>query len=127
MEPVAGVLLAPLLLGATAYANYLTDTYGSTANFWALGIHVTSWLAQFVGHGIFEGRAPALADNLMQAIILAPLFVWMEILFYFGYRPELKSRLEKGVEGEIAKYKGSKAKRNGGAVNGQQNGISVRS
>lgn len=74
-------------------------------NYWAGGIHIASWLAQFVGHGAFEGRAPALLDNLVQAFLLAPLFVWMEILFFFGYRPELKSRYDKSVEKEIAAFR----------------------
>ncbi|KAL9611805.1 MAG: hypothetical protein Q9167_003573 [Letrouitia subvulpina] len=107
MEPVAGGFLAPLMLGGTAYAKYLTSLYGQTANYWALGIHVASWIAQFIGHGIFEGRAPALLDNLVQALFLAPFFVWMEILFYFGYRPELKGRLDKAVEKEIQRSRNS--------------------
>lgn len=74
-------------------------------NYWAGAIHIVSWLAQFVGHGKFEGRAPALLDNLVQALLLAPLFVWIEILFFFGYRPELKARMEKNVEIEIAKFR----------------------
>ena len=125
MEPVAGGLLAPLLLGATAYANYFTATYGMTANYWALGLFVTSWIAQFVGHGIFEGRAPALLDNLIQALFLAPFFVWMEILFYFGYRPGLKARIDKAVEQEIQKHKRSKAPGNGTAINSNTNGAVV--
>lgn len=83
------------------------------ANYWAGAIHVVSWLAQFVGHGVFEGRAPALLDNLVQAFLLAPLFVWMEVLFYLGYRPELKARYHQSVEKEIAafnKQKGNAAK-----------------
>ncbi|KAL2003912.1 hypothetical protein VTN02DRAFT_1608 [Thermoascus thermophilus] len=108
LEPVAGGILAPLLIAATAYVNYLTSTYPPTISYWAAGIHVVSWLAQFVGHGKFEGRAPALLDNLIQAFLLAPLFVWMEILFSLGYRPELKSRLDKAVEEEIAKFRKQK-------------------
>ena len=117
MEPVAGGLLAPLLLGGTAYANHLTSTYGMKANYIALGIHLFSWIAQFIGHGVFEGRAPALLDNLVQALFLAPFFVWMEILFAFGYRPELKARLDENVAKEIEKVKGEKgqAKTNGSA------------
>ena len=111
MEPVAGGMLAPLIIGGTVLGNYLTTTYGATANYWCLGIHVMSWIAQFIGHGVFEGRAPALMDNLVQALFLAPLFVWLEILFSLGYRPELKRRLDKSVEEEIEKFK--KAKRNG--------------
>ena len=118
MEPVAGGLLAPLLLGATTYSNHLTGTYGSTANYWALGLHVACWIAQFVGHGAFEGRAPALFDNLVQAFFLAPFFVWMEILFFLGYRPELKSRIDKAVSQEIQKFHKSRQQISGSAVNG---------
>jgi len=109
MEPVAGGVLAPLLLAGTAYCNYLTSTYGATANYWAIGIHLFSWVAQFIGHGVFEGRAPALLDNLVQAIFLAPFFVWLEILFYFGYRPELKGRLDKAVKADVTKFRQEKA------------------
>lgn len=119
MEPVAGAMLAPLLLGGTAYANHLTSTYGMEANKIAIGVHIVSWVAQFIGHGIFEKRAPALLDNLVQAIFLAPFFVWLEILFAFGYRPELKARLDESVAREIAKYRaqkeGKKVSSNGSA------------
>lgn len=119
MEPVAGSMLAPLILGGTAYANHLTSTYGQTANNWAIGLHIFSWVAQFVGHGVFEGRAPALLDNLVQALFLAPFFVWLEVLFAFGYRPELKSRLEKAVKGDISKFTAEKeAKKANGSANG---------
>ena len=121
MEPVAGGLLAPLLIAGTAYSNYLTKTYGSTANYVAGALFVASWIAQFVGHGVFEGRAPALLDNLMQALFLAPFFVWMEILFFLGYRPELKARLDKAVSAEVEKYQQSKrqGEPNGTPVNGK--------
>ncbi|KAJ6161791.1 hypothetical protein N7485_010021 [Penicillium canescens] len=105
LEPIAGGLLAPAVIAAAYYGNYFLGTYGNTVNYWAGGIHIVSWLAQFVGHGAFEKRAPALLDNLVQAILLAPLFVWMEVLFFFGYRPELQERFEKGVELEILKFR----------------------
>ena len=69
---------------------------------------MVAWLAQFVGHGKFEGRAPALLDNLLQAFLLAPLFVWMEILFFLGYRPELRARHHQSVEKEIAAFQSQK-------------------
>ena len=122
MEPVAGGLLAPLLLAGTAFSNYLTTTHGATANYWALGIFLISWIAQFVGHGVFEGRAPALLDNLVQALFLAPFFVWMEVLFFLGYRPELKSRVDKAVENEVEKFRKSKAQGNGIAKIASTNG-----
>jgi uncharacterized membrane protein YGL010W len=108
LEPVAGGLIAPLVIGSAAWGNYLLGQHGMIVNYWAAGIHIVCWLAQFVGHGIFEGRAPALLDNLVQALLLAPLFVWMEILFFFGYRPELKQRFDSNVEKEIAKFRQEK-------------------
>lgn len=125
MEPVAGAMLAPLLVSGTAYANHLTSAYGMKANYIAIGVHIVSWLVQFVGHGVFEGRAPALLDNLVQALFLAPFFVWLEILFLLGYRPELKARLDSSVEKEIAKFRSEKdAKKANGRVkaNGSANG-----
>lgn len=116
MEPVAGALLAPILIGSTAYANHLTSTYGATANSWAGAINIACWIAQFIGHGKFEGRAPALLDNLVQAIFLAPFFVWFEILFSLGYRPELKRRVDQAVEQEIQKFRKSKEKGQNGSA-----------
>ena len=31
----------------------------------AVTVHVLCWIAQFLGHGLAEGRAPALLDNLV--------------------------------------------------------------
>lgn len=121
LEPVAGTALAALLLASTAWANHLTSTYGMTANYWALGAHVASWVAQFIGHGKFEGRKPALLDNIFQAFFLAPLFVWLEVLFMLGYRPDLQQRIESLVKEDIAKFKASQKVNgtvNGSAVNG---------
>ncbi|RMZ90086.1 hypothetical protein DV736_g2685, partial [Chaetothyriales sp. CBS 134916] len=117
LEPVAGGLLSVLILVGTIYVNYLAAQYGMTANYWALGVHVASWIAQFIGHGKFEGRAPALLDNLFQAFFLAPLFVWLEILFAFGYRPELRYRVEMMVEQDIANFRSKKQQNVNGAVN----------
>jgi uncharacterized membrane protein YGL010W len=116
MEPVAGTMIAPILIGSTAFANHLTSTYGATANTWAGAINIACWIAQFVGHGNFEGRAPALLENLVQAIFLAPFFVWFEILFALGYRPELKRRIDKSVEQEIQRFKKSKEKGQNGSA-----------
>lgn len=113
LEPVAGFVLAAFCLGSTAFVNswHLRDP---TLTFQvALGVHVVSWIAQFIGHGVFEGRAPALLDNLVQAIFLAPMFVWLEMLFKLGYRRELQARVEKSVSKEIAKFQA--ASKNGKA------------
>lgn len=111
LEPVAGGALALICLAAAAATNYLRLQDSTSTNQIAIAVHVVCWIAQFVGHGAFEGRAPALLDNLFQAIFLAPLFVWLELLFIVGYRPELKKRVDKAVVAEIAKFRESKAKK----------------
>lgn len=45
----------------------------------------------------------------------------MEILFYLGYRPELKARLDNAVQQEVDKYQRSKKEANGKALNGSAN------
>jgi len=76
----------------------------------AIAVHIVAWIAQFIGHGVFEGRKPALLDNIVQAVFLAPLFVWLEFLFLLGYRPELQGRVAKKVQAELAKLKQAKSK-----------------
>ena len=109
LEPVVGAILLPVIFGWTAYANHLTTAYKQNATIAAIAVEIVSWILQFVGHGVFEGRAPALLDNLLQSLVLAPFFVFMEVLFKFGYRPELHKRVETAVEKEIAKFRAEKA------------------
>jgi uncharacterized membrane protein YGL010W len=116
LEPVAGSILAPILFSITAYAKHLTDKGSSLTGRTALAVHIVSWIAQFIGHGAFEHRAPALLDNLIGAGVLAPFFVWMEVLFKLGYRPELAARVEVMVQKEIAKFKAAKAAKANGTL-----------
>lgn len=119
LEPVAGTALLPLIIGWTAYSNHLTSTYTYNANAIGIAVEIFAWIAQFIGHGVYEGRAPALLDNLVQALVLAPFFVFMEALFKFGYRPELQKRVNDAVEKEIMKFASEKS--NGEVKNGKAN------
>eukprot|EP01098_Paradermamoeba_levis_P003753 TRINITY_DN1669_c0_g1_i1.p1 TRINITY_DN1669_c0_g1~~TRINITY_DN1669_c0_g1_i1.p1 ORF type:complete len:210 (-),score=65.02 TRINITY_DN1669_c0_g1_i1:46-675(-) len=104
LEPFAGVTFSVVL-----YLFWLSATYFqlTTPDAWqpALVANVVAWIAQFIGHGVFEGRRPTLIDNLVQALLLAPYFVWFEVLFFFGYRPELQKQVEKFIESRIVEWK----------------------
>jgi len=50
-------------------------------------IHAVSWIAQFVGHGFYEKRKPALFENIFLTMN-APVFINIEIMNYFGYKKE---------------------------------------
>jgi uncharacterized membrane protein YGL010W len=45
-----------------------------------------------VGH-VYEGRRPALADNLFQ-IFVAPIFLAAEVFFALGYKPALHAAVQ---------------------------------
>ncbi|KAG8218825.1 hypothetical protein J3R82DRAFT_4503 [Butyriboletus roseoflavus] len=109
LEPVAAILYAPQmilsLLSATAYA-YRPDGIRN-----AVIVQVVSWIAQFLGHGLAEGRAPALLDNIVGAFVLAPFFVHLELLFKLGYRPELHRQLKNDVGKEIANLRREQAEK----------------
>lgn len=46
------------------------------------------WSAQILGHHYYEGRRPALLDNLIQAFVSAPIFVVADTCFFFGFRQD---------------------------------------
>jgi 2-hydroxy fatty acid dioxygenase len=71
LEPVAGVLMLPFHLGVMYYAHTLPTQFPKDVIAkWAGALNVSAWIAQFMGHGFAEGRAPALLDNLFQVRIL---------------------------------------------------------
>merc|ERR1712021_107648 len=114
MEPFAGLIGAILVSILCITAAKLVGT-GATVGGHdilnvAIAIHVTAWILQFIGHGLFEGRAPALIDSWDQALLTAPLFVLMEILFFFGYRKDFYAKIMQEVESNISAFQQSKNK-----------------
>ncbi|KAG8923660.1 hypothetical protein FRC01_012507 [Tulasnella sp. 417] len=109
LDPVAGLLYVPemalSLLTATSFA-YRQDGVKNAAI-----LHAVSWIMQFIGHGVAEKRAPALLDNLLGALVLAPFFVHLEILFKLGYAPGLQKNVNNGIGVEIAKFRRAEAEK----------------
>lgn len=62
-----------------------------------LTLFITGWICQFIGHGVFEGKKPALLDNLMQSLVLAPYFILFELLFKLGFMPILHDQLDRDI------------------------------
>ncbi|KAH9883203.1 DUF962 domain-containing protein [Xylariomycetidae sp. FL2044] len=112
LEPVAGTGLALICLAGTALCHASLSQYPTLTNQVAVVLQAVCWLLQFISHAVFERRAPALLDNLLQALFLAPLFVWLDMLFKFGYRRELQARVEKAVQLEIFKFKANTSAKN---------------
>ena len=116
LDFVAGCLCVPLIWGLHYVSTFmLPRAFPADKVFQgALALHITAWIAQFAGHYIWEKRAPALFDSLLQAIFIAPFFVWLECLFALGYNKEFKSKVTNDAARDIAAFRqlNPKAKRN---------------
>jgi uncharacterized membrane protein YGL010W len=65
----------------------------SVAMTWFSALFVGGWALQLAGH-VFEGRKPALTDNLFQ-IFVAPIFLCAEVFFARGYKPDLHAAVQR--------------------------------
>jgi uncharacterized membrane protein YGL010W len=90
------VPLALAMLAVTAVLVFLgqriADLGGAQGWIWFGILFVGGWILQLVGH-VFEGRKPALADNLFQ-ILVAPIFLAAEVFFALGYKPALHQAVQ---------------------------------
>eukprot|EP00257_Ricinus_communis_P014415 XP_015572079.1 uncharacterized endoplasmic reticulum membrane protein C16E8.02 [Ricinus communis] len=89
LDNKAGIVAALLCFACWVGASFLSSSLGySLAWKVVLAAQLFCWTGQFIGHGVFEKRAPALLDNLTQAFLMAPFFVLLEVLQKaFGYEP----------------------------------------
>ena len=79
-----------VVMGALLWIGQQIAGQGAVTGWiWFGVLFVGGWILQLVGH-VFEGRRPALADNLFQ-IFVAPIFLCAEAFFALGYKPALHS------------------------------------
>jgi len=103
LEPVAALIYLPeFLLSLATAQSFVHRPHGLQ---YATAVHAASWVMQFIGHGKFEGRQPALLDNIVGALVLAPFFVHLELLFMLGYRRNFHKKLNNDIGVEITKFK----------------------
>ncbi|KAI8527383.1 hypothetical protein RHMOL_Rhmol12G0070800 [Rhododendron molle] len=114
LDARAGSLAALLCFVCWVVSSYLANLMGfSLAWKVVLAAQLVCWTGQFIGHGVFEKRAPALLDNLSQALLMAPFFVLLEALqTIFGYEPYpgFHVAVQAEVEAEINEWKDKKQK-----------------
>jgi uncharacterized membrane protein YGL010W len=84
-------LMTLLSIPAFYYFDSLAKLPFTESLLWFLGYTIIGWAIQLIGH-YFEGRKPALADNLIQSL-MGPLFVVLEVLFFFGINKELEEEV----------------------------------
>lgn len=108
LDPLVGSFLTPFLIASSLVCTDLVLEYGYVVDMIAIGIFVACWILQFIGHGVYEKRAPALFQNMLQALVLAPFFVAMEVMFKFGVRKNLEKRVQRRVLKNIEDFNKTK-------------------
>jgi len=84
-----GAVFALMLWGADPLSQ---AAFGASLA-WFLVLFVVGWALQLWGH-VYEGRKPALVDNLFQ-IFVAPIFLAAEVFFALGYKPALHEAVQR--------------------------------
>ena len=91
-QPAVGIAAGLFFVPFVWFAHWIAAQGPATA--WAVFAvaFVLGWVIQLVGHA-FEGRKPALMDNLLQ-IFIAPVFLMAEALFALGLLKPLHDAVE---------------------------------
>jgi len=90
-----GLIMAAIMVPAWYAAEALAVTLGRSGSLTAFAVlFVGGWALQFLGHH-YEGKRPALMDNIFQGFI-GPMFLVAEALVASGYRPDLAAMMGAG-------------------------------
>lgn len=90
LDRVIGLAMLMMIVPMLAIAEWIARFYGSGAAWLVFAIFfIGGWAFQLVGH-VWEGRRPALVDNLFQAFI-GPMFIMAEVLIALGLKRDLKA------------------------------------
>ena len=93
LDATVGLAMAVAMLIMLMIAEWIATRFGATTAWLVFAVFfVGGWIFQLVGHA-WEGRRPALADNLFQGFI-GPMFIMTEVLIWLGLKPELKAVLD---------------------------------
>ncbi len=92
LDRAVGLAMAVVLVPMLIVAEWIARRHGSGAAWTVFVVFFGGgWAFQLVGH-VWEGRRPALADNLFQAFI-GPMFIMAEVLMALGLKRDLKAAL----------------------------------
>jgi uncharacterized membrane protein YGL010W len=91
-----GLAMAVIMAVAWFAAEALAGALGSASAVWMafIALFVGGWVLQFVGHH-YEGKRPALLDNIFQAFI-GPMFLVAESFVAMGQRSDLADAMGEG-------------------------------
>jgi uncharacterized membrane protein YGL010W len=91
-----GIVMALIMVVVWFAAEALAGALGSASAVWMafIALFVGGWALQFVGHH-YEGKRPALLQNIFQAFI-GPIFLVAEAMVIMGQRSDLADAMGEG-------------------------------
>lgn len=93
LDVTIGIAMLVLMVPFLFIAEWIARTYGATTAWIVFAVFfVGGWIFQLVGH-VWEGRRPALLDNLFQGFI-GPMFIMAEALMALGLKQDLKAVID---------------------------------
>jgi uncharacterized membrane protein YGL010W len=93
LDRVIGLAMVVVMLPMLLVAEWIARSTSSATAWSVFAIFFAAgWAFQLVGH-VWEGRRPALTDNLFQAFI-GPMFIMAEVLMALGLKQDLKAALD---------------------------------
>jgi len=93
LDRVIGLAMVVVMMPMLIVAEWIARTYGSATAWIVFAVFfIGGWAFQLIGHA-WEGRRPALADNLFQAFI-GPMFIMAEVLMALGLKQDLKAAID---------------------------------
>lgn len=93
LDWIFGIVMSLISIPVMYLCDLASQLAFLTSLAWFIGTTVVAWAIQLTGHA-FEGRKPALADNLVQSL-MGPIFVLAEVFFALGLRKELHMQVER--------------------------------
>jgi uncharacterized membrane protein YGL010W len=95
LDAAIGLAMVVVMVPMLIVAEWIAKNTGTTTAWIVFALlFVGGWIFQLVGH-LWEGRRPALIDNLFQGFI-GPMFIMAEVLMALGLKQDLKAAVEKG-------------------------------
>lgn len=98
LDAMVGLAMLVVVIPMVLVANWTADAGGTTGAWIAFAVlFAGGWALQILGHAVYEGRRPALVDNLFQAFI-GPMFIMAEALMALGLRRDLASCMAESTQ-----------------------------
>lgn len=91
LDRQVGLMTVGAFIPILILSHFISQAETAISVTWFFIFFVGGWIFQLLGH-YFEGRRPALTDNILQ-IFNAPLFLTCEVLFRLHQRADLQAHL----------------------------------